>query len=141
MKLKVKKIKPLFDYIVTTAHTFTAKEATINGIIDPNLEGKYKPYQEIISIGDMAKMKGLNEGQLVAIDFTKYGKAVQSKNSVNEAIEDYKAKMVYQVPIIELDGKEYLYITSNAIEYIVSDFEWLEDESPVIIEKDKKLIL
>ena len=143
MRLKIKKIKPMFDHIVTTAHVFTKKEATINGIIDPNLEGKYKPYQEIVSLGEAAKIKGIKEGQLVAIDYSKYGQAKQAKdaNNINASVDGYHVKMVYQVPVIELDGKEYLYITSNAIEYIAEDYEWLEDEEPTIIEPEKRIIL
>lgn len=145
MKLKIKSIVPMFDHIVTTAHTYTTKEATINGILDPNMEGKYKPIQKVIALGERAKSNGVRVDSLIMINFERYGKPVQAKdeNSINASMENYHVKMMYSVPVIELDGKEHLYIASNDIEYIITDYEEIEDEpiSKIITEQNKKIIL
>lgn len=134
----IKKIKPLFNRMVTTAHVFTKDEAmNESGLIIGNLEGTFKPVQTIIECGDAAKARGLKEGDLVSIDFTRYGKPKQKKdtNSINESMDGYHVQMVYEIPIIMINDKEHLFLNDSDVEYVIEEFEMVK------VERDSKLII
>lgn len=145
-ELKIKKGRPLLNYVILTADRYTAEELTEynNGIIDPKQIGQLKPYQKIISISPrVLGNSSLEEGQLVLINIDRYGRSVQKKNSyVQSDDEYYDASIVYQVPIIELDGKECLRLGDNDIEFIIDEFSIENAPKPKIIsKKPSKIIL
>ena len=63
--IKVKKITPMFNRIVTTANR-VEMDQKVNGIIIPEkLRGGYDEYQTVIAVGSM--VDNLNQGDLVCI--------------------------------------------------------------------------
>lgn len=131
--IKVKRITPMFNRIVTTADRVEVDQK-VNGIIIPEkLKGGYSEYQRVIAVGSM--VHNLKEGDLVCIDPSAYGRPVHKEHidSVKGLSED-TVQMAYYIPTIEVDGKECMFIADRDIAYKVEDYEEVkeEDSSPLI---------
>lgn len=122
---KIKKVKPLFTGIVTTAQKYVGEITTAGGILldTTRMDGSLNPYQRVISVGDMNK--DIEEGDIIKINFKRYAKAQHTPGAIDEAQNKQFDNMsvVYEIPMINLDGQECLFIQSNDVEYIVTDFE------------------
>lgn len=130
--IKVKKITPMFNRIVTTANR-VEMDQKVNGIIIPEkLKGGYDEYQTVIAVGSM--VHNLKPGDLVCIDPSAYGRPVHKEHidSVKGLSED-TVQMAYYVPTIEVDGKECMFIADRDIAYKVDDYEEIKDDNPVVI--------
>ena len=143
-ELVIKEGRPLLNYVILTADRYTAEElAEMNGgIITPTEIGQLKPYQTILSVSPRLSSSGLEEKQLVLINIKRYGKTVQRKNSYVESTDEhYDAHIRYEVPVIDIDGKECLKLGDNDIEFIIDKYEMKEVEKPIIIQETKKDII
>lgn len=131
--IKVKKITPMFNRIVTTADRVEVDQK-VNGIIIPEkLKGGYSEYQRVIAVGSM--VHNLKEGDLVCIDPSAYGRPVHKEHidSVKGLSED-TVQMAYYIPTIEVDGKECMFIADRDIAYKVEEYEDVKDEDkPLVI--------
>lgn len=130
--IKVKKITPMFNRIVTTANR-VEMDQKVNGIIIPEkLKGGYDEYQTVIAVGSM--VHNLKPGDLVCIDPSAYGRPVHKEHidSVKGLSED-TVQMAYYVPTIEVDGKECMFIADRDIAYKVDDYEEIKDDNTVVI--------
>ena len=130
--IKVKKITPMFNRIVTTANR-VEMDQKVNGIIIPEkLKGGYDEYQTVIAVGSM--VHNLKPGDLVCIDPSAYGRPVHKEHidSVKGLSED-TVQMAYYVPTIEVDGKDCMFIADRDIAYKVDDYEEIKDDNPVVI--------
>lgn len=143
-ELVIKEGRPLLNYVILTADRYTAEElAEMNGgIITPTEIGQLKPYQTILSVSPRLSSSGLEEKQLVLINIKRYGKTVQRKNSYVESTDEhYDAHIRYEVPVIDIDGKECLKLGDNDIEFIIDKYEMKEVEKPILIQETKKDII
>lgn len=130
--IKVKKITPMFNRIVTTANR-VEMDQKVNGIIIPEkLKGGYDEYQTVIAVGSM--VHNLKPGDLVCIDPSAYGRPVHKEHidSVKGLSED-TVQMAYYIPTIEVDGKDCMFIADRDIAYKVDDYEDIKDDNPVVI--------
>lgn len=126
---KIKKIRPLFTGIVTTATRYVGNQFADKGslIIDTRkLAGSMNPYQRVISVGMM--VKDIKEGDIVKINFMRYtvakhvpGKIEDTTSGGKVQKDNYTADI--ELPTIEIDGQQCLWLQNNDIEYIVEDYE------------------
>ena len=130
--IKVKKITPMFNRIVTTANR-VEMDQKVNGIIIPEkLKGGYDEYQTVIAVGSM--VHNLKPGDLVCIDPSAYGRPVHKEHIDSvKGLSDDTVQMAYYVPTIEVDGKECMFISDRDIAYKVDDYEEIKDDNPVVI--------
>ena len=130
--IKVKKITPMFNRIVTTANR-VEMDQKVNGIIIPEkLKGGYDEYQTVIAVGSM--VHNLKPGDLVCIDPSAYGRPVHKEHIDSvKGLSDDTVQMAYYVPTIEVDGKECMFIADRDIAYKVDDYEDVKDDNPVVI--------
>lgn len=130
--IKVKKITPMFNRIVTTANR-VEMDQKVNGIIIPEkLKGGYDEYQTVIAVGSM--VHNLKPGDLVCIDPSAYGRPVHKEHIDSvKGLSDDTVQMAYYVPTIEVDGKECMFIADRDIAYKVDDYEEIRDDNPVVI--------
>lgn len=130
--IKVKKITPMFNRIVTTANR-VEMDQKVNGIIIPEkLKGGYDEYQTVIAVGSM--VHNLKPGDLVCIDPSAYGRPVHKEHIDSvKGLSDDTVQMAYYIPTIEVDGKECMFIADRDIAYKVEDYEEVKDDSPVVI--------
>lgn len=119
--MKIKKIKPLFNRIITTMDKYE-KNRIINGVIQPDtLKGSVKEYQRVVAVG--TTVKDIKEGQWVLIDPIRYAKPKHTPNSLQDGVIGDNVTVAYNIPTITLDGKEYLQLFDSDIKAIVTDFE------------------
>lgn len=122
---KILKVKPLFTGIVTTSTKYVGDVTTAGGLLvdTTRMSGSLNPYQRVISVGDMCK--DIKEGDIVKINFKRYAKAKHTPGAIDEAQNKQFDNMTvtYEIPMIQLDGQECLFLQSNDIEYIVTEYE------------------
>lgn len=126
---KIKKVKPMFTGIVTTATKYVGDQFADKGklLLDTRkLAGSINPYQRVVAVGNM--VSDLKEGDIVCINFKRYTFANHKPGSTETTLtggkvqhDNYQASI--EIPSIEIDGTQYLYIQNNDIEYIVTDYE------------------
>lgn len=135
--MKIKKIKPLFNSLITTMDKYE-EDVTNNGIIDTKRqEGSLKEYQTVIAVG--TTVRDIKVGNIVMINPKNYAVRKYSENSIKNDIE-MNPVITYKFNVIELDGKDCLLLQDRDIDYIIEEFE--EDKPSVIIKpKEKKIIL
>lgn len=122
---KIKKVRPLFTGIITTAKKYVGEVTTAGGLLldTTRMSGSLNPYQTVVSVGDMCK--DIKEGDVVKINFKRYAKAQHLPGAIDEAQNKQFDNMsiTYEIPMINLDGQECLFLQSNDIEYVVTDYE------------------
>lgn len=125
----VKKIKPMFTSVITTADMMEDKDMMVGGLIDVRKSKKtIKEFQKVIAIGP--HVNGISVGDLVCVNPTRFGKPYQKKNSLNQAVEEYETMISYQFDFIEIDGNMCLKLQDRDIDYVVEEFEEKEDFNP-----------
>lgn len=134
----VKKIKPMFTTVVTTADMMEEKDMMVGSLIDVSKAKKtIKEFQRVIAVGP--HVNSIQVGDLVCVNPTRFGKPYQKKNSLNQDIEEYNTMISYQFDFIEIDGKVCLKLQDRDVDYIVEEYEEKEDfnPTPVIVTEEQ----
>ena len=122
---KIKKVKPLFTGVVTTAQKYIGEITTSGGVIldTTRMAGSLNPYQRVVSVG--STVHGVKEGDIVKLNFKRYAKSKHLPGAIDEAENKQfdNLSITYEIPMIVIDDVEYLYLQNNDIEYIVEDYE------------------
>ncbi len=126
MAFKIKKVRPLFTGVITTAKRFVGDQATKKGsvIVDTRkMDGTLNYYQTVVSVG--STVRDLKEGDIVKINFSRYAKAKHTPGALDEAANKQFDNLGwdYEIPIIVIDDIEYLFLQDRDIEYVVTDYE------------------
>lgn len=136
--MKVKKIKPLFNSIVTTMDRYE-EDVTNNGVIDASkTEGTLKEYQTVLSVG--TTVRDIKVGDVVMINPRNYAVRKYSENSIKNDIE-MNPVVTYNFNIVEMDGKQCLLLQDRDIDYIIEEYEEDKKPSAIIQPKPKKIII
>ena len=119
----IKKVRPLFTGVVTTARKHVGETTTAGGLIvdTTKMEGTLNNYQIVTAVGTM--VKDLKEGDIVKINYKRYAKAKHLPGAIEDNIQSDNMSVVYEIPMINIAGEEYLFIQNNDIEYVVEDYE------------------
>lgn len=130
----IKKIKPLFNTIVTTMDTYTEEELKIGGIIDSSkISLPIKEYQTVVAIGPT--VRNIEVGDVVKINPTRYKvrefKEEPKENSIRNTL--VKNTPSYQFKFVKIDGINYLLLADSDIEFIVEEYEEEPPQSDIII--------
>lgn len=126
MAFKIKKVRPLFTGVITTARKYVGQQYASEGsvIIDTRkLDGTLNPYQIVYSVG--GTVRDVKEGDVVKINFSRYALAQHRPGKVDAAenVQSDDLKWAYEIPKITIDGIDYLFIQDRDIDYIVEDYE------------------
>ena len=137
--LKLKKIKPVFTSVVTTADKYTEDEVNSAGLI-VRTAGEMKPVQRVVAVGDIVKC--CKVGDVVMINPKRYTKVMQDRdNSIKDVmVESYKNVVTYEIPQIELDGKTHLFIEDRDIDFVVEEYEDKPENSKILVPKKEIII-
>lgn len=132
--LKLKKIKPLFNRIITTAEVYETDQYTANGILDSSkTKGTLKEYQRVVAIG--STVRDLKEGDLVYIDPTRYMVTKHKDKSLKNNIIGDEIVVGYRFNTLLMNDKKYLELYDQDIKFIVEDSE--EVAAPKVVLSDK----
>lgn len=137
--LELKKIKPLYTGIITTAEKY-GENTTIKGssLIDSSKVNTLKEYQTVLSKGDM--VRNVNVGDLILINPAAY-EVKKFGNSVREDMVDtHKLEKSYNFNIVVIDGKQNLLIQERDVEFVIEEWEEVEDAptTTIMTENDTK---
>lgn len=125
---KIKKVKPMFTGVITTAMKYVGDIVSDSGLVLPSkMEGQLNLFQWVVSVGPM--VTGVKEGDIVRINLKRYAVVQHAKGSLDAAsnIQHDDMRMEYEIPMVPIDGKEYLFLQNNDIEYIVEEFEGVDE--------------
>lgn len=133
-KLNLKKIRPMFNALVTTFDVYEDEENT-NVIINSNeAAGQPKPYQTVVAVGNA--VHDIKVGDVVAIDFTKYARTKHKEGSLKDGVIQDNPVVSYEFNSIVIDDKEHLFLHTNDILFVIEDFEEVEDSQLITTKKE-----
>jgi hypothetical protein len=119
---KIKKVRPLFTGIVTTATRYVGDTINKAGLIVPNkMEGQLNPFQRVVSVGKM--VNDIKEGDIVKLNFKRYLVPLQVPGKIEDNVQSSNMKGTYEIPMIDLDGVPHLFLQSNDVEFVIEDCE------------------
>lgn len=124
--LNIKKIKPMFNSLVTTMNRYD-EDVTNDGVItDANKQqGSIKEYQKVVAVGNT--VRDIKVGDLVCINPTRFGIKKHQEGSLKDGIITDNPIIGFEFDIIEMDGIPYLMLQDRDINYIIEDSEEIPD--------------
>ena len=125
--LKIKKIKPMFNAIVTTMDKYEQDEL-IGGIIDnTKQQGTLKEYQRVIAIGNA--VRDIKVGDLVSINPSRFAVKKHREGSLKDGIITDNPVVAFNFDTINIDGNTCLVLQDRDIEFIIEEFEEIPNET------------
>ena len=135
--LNIKKIKPMYNYIVTTKDVYSDKDS--EGKFTLKLAGTLKEYQKVVAVGPM--VRGIQPGDLVCINPKRYAKYKHQPGSLKDGVIEDNPVVAYNFNVVELDHVPHLLLTEQDIDFVIEEYEEeTETESNIVI-PEKILIL
>ena len=145
---KIKKIKPMFNQIVTTMNMYDSNVTLAGNLIDSSRINTIKEYQTVLEVGPAVRAKGdLKPGDTVFINPKRFTTMEHKVGLANEDnVQKDNMHINFNIPHYAIydreDGscREVLLISDNDIFFAADGEEF--DEAPLIITEDKpKLII
>ena len=136
MVTTIKKIKPLFNGLITTMDKYP-KIVTTGTVIDPTKSGAVKEYQKVVAVGPM--VRGIEVGDTVFINPSRYAVMKHKKGTLEDGVIKDNPVVGYNFDIVNIDGVDHLFLQDNDIKYVAEVEEF--DENPTIVTDSNKLIL
>ena len=139
--LVAKKIKPMFTALITTMDRYETDNFTKSGIIDATKQkGALKEYQTVLSIG--SSVRDIKVGDLVSINPTRFAVMKHKEGSFKDGVIQDNQVLEYKFDIIKIDNKDHLLLQDRDIEFIIEEYEEIENApTPTIIQPPKPSIL
>lgn len=119
--MKIKKIKPMFTGIITTADKYV-EDQTSSGLITDmkKLKRTLKEYQKVLAVG--SAVRDIKVGDLVCVNPSRYENRKFKENSLkNDLMEN--SIVGYNFNVVELDGIECLRLDQMDIDFVIEEYE------------------
>lgn len=137
-ELKIKKIRPMFNAVITTMDKYE-EDVVINGIIaSTSTKGSLKPVQKVISVGTM--VRDISEGDLVQINPKNYAVRKHKEGSLKDGVIEDNVVTGYRFNTIEINDTEYLYLTDRDIDYVIVEYETVQTNKSNLYVPNKEII-
>lgn len=126
MAFRIKKVRPLFTGVITTANTYVGDVTTSSGLIDVRKsEGSLNNFQTVVSVGKM--VTDVKPGDIVFLNFKRYKMVKHLPGALGEDnIQKDEMNASYDIPSIIIDDKRHLFLQSNDIEFVVEEYDGVE---------------
>lgn len=136
--LKIKKIKPMFNRVLTTCDLYT-EDLMTDGIIDSTkVEGAIKEYQTVIACGPTVKC--VKPGDVVVINPTRYQVMKHKEGTLNDGVIQDNAVLSYNFPIMVINDAPCLYIYDSDIEFVIKEFEMVNEAAEIVEETAPEIV-
>ncbi len=134
------KVKPMFNKIITTMNCYDTDQM-VGGVIDSRkTKGSLKEYQTVVAVG--STVRDINIGDIVAINPTRYTVMKHEDKSLKNGVIGDNMIIGYKFNTITLDGVEHLMLYDQDIDFIVEQYEDVEDSTgPTVIQPEKPKII
>lgn len=137
--IKINKIKPMFTSLITTMNKHENDVVTPSGLLDVSKkQGTLKEYQTVISVG--TTVRDIKVGDTVWINPIRFAVKKHKAGSLNDGIIQDNPVIDYNFPIVQLDNKECLFLRDTDIEFIIEEYEKV-DQSKLILPEEKSIIV
>ena len=130
--IKLIKITPMSTAIITTADRY-GEIKTVAGIIDDSKSGSLKEFQKVLSIGSMVRV--VKVGDLVCLNPSNYAVHKFNKGETRELTEAYNPVTRYNFNFMEINNEVCIKFQENDVDFIVDEFEEIEDIPEPIIKE------
>ena len=128
MAFNIKKVRPLFTGVITTANQIVGEMTTAGGLLldVSKREGTLNNFQTVVSVGKM--VTDVKPGDIVCLNFKRYKAVKHLPGTIGENnIQTDNMTADYDIPAIMLDGKRHLFIQNNDIEFVVEDYDGVDE--------------
>lgn len=116
---KIKKITPTFTAVITTADLEDNSKGEI--ILLNKNKGDTSNIQQVVAVGSMVNT--FKVGDIVHINPARFGKPKYKEGSLKDGVIENNFMVEYNIPTIEVNGKDYLFIQDRDIDYIINEYE------------------
>lgn len=132
----IKKIKPLFNMLVTTCNKYDSNiKLAGTDLLDSTKANTIKEYQTVIAVGP--SVRGIEVGDVVFINPARYMVRKHQEGSLKNGVITDNPVIGYKFETVEVDGKTCLLLFDNDIKFTATIEEF--DENPTIVLPDNKL--
>lgn len=134
MTINIKKIRPMFNQVITTMEKYSDEELKVGSIIDVSkVNNPIKEYQKVVAVGPM--VRNIEVGDVVMINPKRYGKMLHKEGSLKDGVIGDNPVVSYNFNVIELDHQPYLLLLDQDIDFIIEEYEEVEDspQSDIIV--------
>ena len=123
--LKIKKIEPLFNRVLTTMDMYDSVIGE-DGIIDGSKEeGGIKEYQTVITVGPYVQC--VKPGDVIVVNPTRYQVMKHKEGSLKDGVITDNPVISYNFPILVVDDKPCLYLYDSDVDFVIKEYELSED--------------
>ena len=120
--INIKKIRPVFNCILTTMDTYTVDELKVGGIIDSSkIQMSIKEYQTVLAVGSTAR--DVKVGDIVKINPERYKVRKYREDSIKNDINTYNPVEQFRFKTVVVDNKPCLLLYDSDIDFIVEESE------------------
>lgn len=135
----IKKVKPMFNMIVTTCNKYDSdvKLAGTN-LLDNSKSNAVKEYQTVVAVGPT--VRGIEVGDVVFINPKRYMVRKHQEGSLKDGVITDNPVIGYNFETIDIDGETHLLLFDNDIKF-VAEVEEFNENPLVITEEQNKIIL
>lgn len=132
MAINIKKIRPMFNQVITTMDKYSDEELNDGKIIDVHkVNNPIKEYQKVIAKGPM--VKNIEVGDLVMVNPKRYGKMLHKEGSLKDGVITDNPVVSYNFNVIKLDHVRYLLLTDQDIDFVIEDYEQEKPKNDIIV--------
>lgn len=132
----IKKIKPLFNMLVTTCNKYDSNiKLAGTDLLDSTKANTIKEYQTVIAVGP--SVRGIEVGDVVFINPARYIVRKHQEGSLKDGVITDNPVIGYKFETVEVNGKICLLLFDNDIKFTATIEEF--DENPTIVLPDNKL--
>lgn len=125
--LKLKKITPTFNHILTTKNLRDHDEYDDGVLVRP--AGSVKEWQTVVAVGPT--VKNCKEGDVIMVDPVRYSKNKHADGTMQDGVVSDNVTVAYLIPYITIDDKEYMYLFDTDIQFVINEYEETEDLPPL----------
>lgn len=134
MTLNIKKVRPMFNQVITTMDKYSDDEMKTGSIIDVSkVNNPIKEYQKVVAVGPM--VKNIEVGDIVMINPKRYGKVRHKEGSLKDGVITDNPVVSYNFNVIELNHTPFLLLLDQDIDFIIEEYEEVKDspQSDIIV--------
>lgn len=133
----IKKVKPLFNMLITTCDKYDSNVKLVGtDLIDSTKSNAIKEYQKVVAVGPL--VKGIEVGDIVFINPKRYAIKKHNEGSLKDGIITDNPVVGYNFETIDIDGVTHLVLYDNDIRYVAEVEEF--NENPTIVSEKKLLV-
>lgn len=134
----IKKIKPMFNGLITTMNRYE-QDVKVKGtdLIDSSKSNAVKEYQTVVAVGPM--VRGIEVGDTVFINPNRYAVMKHKAGSLQDGVIKDNPVIGYNFDIVEIEGVNHLYLQDSDIKF-VAEIEEFNENPPIYTEKPEIIV-